>query len=657
MVLSHHYYCCAAPRFHQANFFSLDSTNPLLASTATPKPLLSTFVVRPSFYTRRHDAHLHSLPRYLPYTADIIYIWISQYATACDHERRFFRLYGHCCRQHILFGHCSEHEPSRSDRHQGFQVLLQDKRHSVVCLRFCRPSDLLLIACSFIKGVAYQQDYTGNGSTSDTDYTDPLADVSSCQRDVPILKALGTNVIRTYAIDPTADHTQCMQLLNDNGIYVISDLSAPSLSINRADPAWNDELYARYTSVVDSLANYTNVLGFFAGNEVSNAPNNTDASAFVKAAVRDTKAYIKSKNYRTIGVGYATNDDASIRIDMADYFNCGSNTANAIDFWGYNIYSWCGDSSYEASGYADRTAEFQNYSVPAFFAEYGCNTPSPRQFTEVDAIYGSNMTSVWSGGIVYMYFQEANDYGLVSVSGNSVSKLQDYSNLSNRLASITPTGVMSASYSPSNSPQACPAIDTSTWNAQASPLPPTPNQEACSCMYNSLQCVVASSVNESDYGDLFGTVCGYSGTVGKDLCAGIEAYGNNATYGAYSMCNTTEQLGFVLNYYYQQEKASNSAACSFGGSATLKKSTSAAGACTALLSEAGAAGTGSVTAAVTGTGAGAAAGGSAATGSSSSSSSKAAGSLMGVHHVDVGFLSVAGCILTAAFSGVAMILL
>lgn len=201
-----------------------------------------------------------------------------------------------------------------------------------------------------------------------------------------------------------------MQMLQDAGIYLIADLSEPALSINRDKPIWNDELYARYTSVVDSLQNYTNVLGFFAGNEVSNNASNTDASAFVKAAVRDMKAYIKRRNYRTIGVGYATNDDASIRTDLADYFNCGPSEAS-IDFWGYNIYSWCGDSSYKESGYNLRTEEFSKYSVPAFFAEYGCNDPRPRKFSEVQALYGDQMTPVWSGGIVYMYFQEANNFG------------------------------------------------------------------------------------------------------------------------------------------------------------------------------------------------------------------------------------------------------
>lgn len=503
----------------------------------------------------------------------------------------------------------------------------------------------------YMRGVAYQQDVTSGNSTSDS-YTDPLADAAGCARDIPYLIKLRTNVIRVYAIDPTQDHSSCMNALADAGIYVISDLSAPDLSINRDDPTWNDELYARYTAVVDSLANYTNTLGFFAGNEVSNTANTTDASAFVKAAVRDTKAYIKAKAYRTIGVGYATNDDSTIRVNMADYFNCGTNTANAIDFWGYNIYSWCGDSSYTESGYDVRTEEFANYSVPVFFAEYGCNTVTPRTFSEVDALYGSQMNGVWSGGIVYMYFQEANDYGLVSVSGTSVSTLTDFENLSSRIATISPTGVNSASYTATNSPQACPTVGTD-WEAASSPLPPSPNQQLCTCMYNSLTCVVKASVDSSDYADLFSTVCGLDN--GK-ACDGITANGTTGTYGAYGMCDAKEQLAYALNAYYQAQDSTNQAsACNFGGSASTKAATSASGSCSSLMAQAGTAGTGTVTSSPTGTAAGAGSSGSST--SKSTSTKSGAASAMVVPSMDFGLLNLGVYVFAAILSGGAMILL
>ena len=220
---------------------------------------------------------------------------------------------------------------------------------------------------------------------------------------------LRTNTIRVYAIDPTKNHDECMQMLADAGIYVVADLGEPTNSINRDTPQWNQLIYQRYTAVVDNLAKYTNTLGFFAGNEVTNMVNNTEASAFVKAAVRDMKAYIVEKEYRPLGVGYASNDDDQ-RTELANYFNCGDPSAS-IDFWGFNIYSWCGQSSYRESRYQERTREFSTYNVPVFFAEHGCNTEGAREFDEVQALYGNEMTRVWSGGIVYMYYQEANDYG------------------------------------------------------------------------------------------------------------------------------------------------------------------------------------------------------------------------------------------------------
>jgi len=507
----------------------------------------------------------------------------------------------------------------------------------------------------FLKGVAYQQNYQPNGQVSSTaQYTDPLADGSICSRDIPYMQQLFTNVIRVYAIDPTKNHDDCMEQLASKGIYVFADLSEPSNSIQSNDPLWNVPLYTRYTSVVDALAKYNNVIGFFAGNEVVSAGNQTASAAFVKAAVRDTKAYIKSMKYRSsLGVGYAT-ADVPTRDDLAAYFACtptSDGSLTSIDFWGYNVYSWCGDSSYSASSYGERVEFFRDYPVPVFFAEYGCNVglpggPYSRPFTEVAVLYG-NMTDVFSGGIVYQYFDSENQFGLVKVDGNSVTPYPDFTSLRNQLAKVSPTPTQSANYKPSNTAPACPS-DFSTWKAVASPLPPPVNPQLCSCETAALSCGIASD-NAEDYGSVFSYVCGSN----DDLCAGIAHNATTGTYGALSGCSAKQQLAWVANQYYLAQN-SNPSACAFNGVAALQSATTASS-CTALLSAVGTAGTGTVPQAT----------GQQGSGVESSSSSGAAarvgggpaGGYGGSGFMDVGRALFAGYIVLAVVSGAGILFL
>ena len=224
-----------------------------------------------------------------------------------------------------------------------------------------------------------------------------------------------------------------------------------------------------------------------------------------------------------------------------------------------------------------------------------------------------------------------------------MSKLPDFSALSSQIAKITPSGINSASYTPTNTvPQSCPAVG-STWAAKATPLPPTVNAELCSCMMSSLSCVVSPSVNETNYNDLFGLVCGMPGTP----CAGIQHNATTGTYGAYGMCNATEQLGFALNQYAKSQ-TNIAQACDFGGSATTQVAvaTSPSGSCKTLMAEAGTAGTGTVTSQPTGT----------AVSSSKASHSGAAGAVT-VPSLNIGILQLGVYVFGAVVTGAGMILL
>jgi 1,3-beta-glucanosyltransferase GAS1 len=227
--------------------------------------------------------------------------------------------------------------------------------------------------------------------------------------------------------------------------------------------------------------------------------------------------------------------------------------------------------------------------------------------------------------------------GLVSVDGDTASKLEDFTSLSSQIAAVTPSGVQMDQYTPTNTvPSSCPTVG-STWQA-ASALPPTPDPELCACMAKAVECTPSESLSDEGVGELFGIVCGLPG----DPCAGVAASPANGTYGTYGMCEGREQLAFVLNQYnLQQQAAGNQDGCNFSGSASRQSPAAQTGACSSKIN---AAGNGTIPT------------GSSGSSSTSSSQGAAAG---GMTHasLNIGSLQVGIYVICAIFSGAGMILL
>lgn len=185
------------------------------------------------------------------------------------------------------------------------------------------------------------------------------------------MKTLGANAIRVYHVDPSADHDACMTAFSNAGIYVFLDLDTFDTYIlpEANKPQWNETQYDRYAEVMDAFHSYDNVAGFFVGNEVLNVGADSVAAPYVKASARDMKAHRDSKSYRKIPVGYSATDSGELRPNLQNYLACGSNASESLDFFSLNAYEWCGESSYQVSGYQFLQKNASDYNIPIFFSE------------------------------------------------------------------------------------------------------------------------------------------------------------------------------------------------------------------------------------------------------------------------------------------------
>jgi len=321
----------------------------------------------------------------------------------------------------------------------------------------------------YIRGVAYQP-----GGAADA--ADPLLDTASLKRDIANFVDLGINTIRIYTIDNSGDHDEAMRMLDEAGIYLALDANTPAYSLNRESlqtlhTSYNDVYLQSVFSTIDAFSGYNNLLLFFSGNEVINARNNTNAAPYIKAVTRDMRQYISAQAARPIPVGYSSADVAENIEQQALYFACGEDEWARSDFFAFNDYSWCSPSDLQTSGWATKVETYSDYPLPMFLSEYGCNT-NTRQWDEVEALYSSDVTGSWSGGLAYEYTVEANEYGLVEQGSNGVEPNADFQRLKKAFAGTPNPSGDGGARSQTEIPE-CPAEDEE-WAVSTENLPKIP---------------------------------------------------------------------------------------------------------------------------------------------------------------------------------------
>ena len=237
--------------------------------------------------------------------------------------------------------------------------------------------------------------------------------------------------------------------------------------------------------------------------------------------------------------------------------------------------------------------------------------------------------------------------GLVNVGAdNKATKLADFSVYSKEIASVKPTGPQSASYTPTNRAQACPTLGKS-WNA-LSKIPPSPNEQICSCMVQNLTCKAKPDITAEVIKTNFDYICDPGN---GDFCGAITADASTGVYGAFSMCNPVERLSKAFDTYYHNQVASNPAntsPCDFKGAA-MKQNPKPPASCSAAISQAGPAGTGVITSTPSGTGSGGA--------SSTTSTKKSMAGTVAVPDFNFSLLQLAVYVTIGTLTGAGMVLL
>ncbi|KAF2257548.1 hypothetical protein CC78DRAFT_483433, partial [Lojkania enalia] len=470
-----------------------------------------------------------------------------------------------------------------------------------------------------IRGVSYTSEFVSGWADTVPQFIvtpaaiDYLSDDGLCRFDAVHFQNLKANTIFVSYIDPSTEHSTCMQDLADAGVYVLILLGAPMenympkrvIDSTFAHGVWAHDTYDIYTNIIDKMARFDNVLGFAVGDFYDSTDKTLDQLPFFKAAVRDVKAYIRERSYREIPVGVLRREinlapsqvegfeapDPGEGVGFADwYLTCED---DAADFVGLSartsLECATGDDIRETIG------QHRIEGLPVFVNTMACNTDN---YSAVDEVFGEDAPGYLSGGVVASFLDRFSN--LVGIA-NATTELEEpdreifprFSALAKRFATVTTAKASPAT--PANAtPASCP-MSTPGNQSVSLDLPPRPYAKLCSCMMDTLSYVATETddfVKTFPMPSIVANIC-----EGERNCGGVMGNGSTGVYGAFSVCNKVEIWSWAATGYFGRHRnASNESA--LGQSVTFRKTLPQNNDpdCPFLLEQVGQDGTGTLTA-------------------------------------------------------------
>lgn len=206
--------------------------------------------------------------------------------------------------------------------------------------------------------------------------------------DIPKIKKLGANVIRTYSA-PQNYNSNFEEFLNEcdkNGIYVIIGYWVKP-GQNFAEPNIRNTEKQNFKEIVNQWKNYPAVIIWCFGNEVYPGSGSgwSDWYSLVQEVAQEVKAIDNNHLVMT-----ATNVDYFYGTVGQQTYKSDDNSLSSVDLWGINAYL----------GY-DFKDLFYNYSQksskPLIITEFGCDSWDGRFKKEDEDMQASYIVSQWKG--------------------------------------------------------------------------------------------------------------------------------------------------------------------------------------------------------------------------------------------------------------------